>query len=64
MMNILERVSQKEEGERGKWKTNNPDGSEEENKEGRTRSRQRRKTNGSILCYNGNAKARRIRNRK
>ena len=41
-----------------------PDGSEEENKEGRTRSRQRRKTNGSILCYNGNAKARRIRNRK
>ena len=51
-MNILERVAQKEERERGKWKINNPDGCEE-NKERRTRSRQRKKNqvNDTVLRW-------------
>ena len=52
MVNILERVARKEEGEKGKWKINNPEGCEE-NKERRTRRRQKKKNqaNDTVLRW-------------
>ena len=43
MMNILERATHKEDGEKGKWKIKTPEGYEEKTKEKRTKIRRTRK---------------------